>query len=85
MDALSMALFLAYHTDSYYEAALWATNMGGDSDTVGAICGQITGAMYGLSREMLTLYSEMPDCFSGRLHLFIVASKLARHEAIKTK
>jgi ADP-ribosyl-[dinitrogen reductase] hydrolase len=50
MDALAMALFLAYHTDSFYEAALWATNMGGDSDTVGAICGQITGAMYGLSR-----------------------------------
>jgi ADP-ribosylglycohydrolase len=85
MDALSMALFLALHTNSYYEAVLWAANMGGDSDTVGAITGQICGAMYGISKEMLNLYSDMPDCSTKRLHLFIVALKLARHESLGKK
>lgn len=85
MDALSMALFIAMHTKSFYEAILWATNMGGDSDTVGAIVGQLTGAMYGISKEMLNLYSQMPDMTEGRYHLFIVALKLAKHEALKEK
>jgi ADP-ribosylglycohydrolase len=31
--------------------------MGGDCDTVGAIAGQIAGAMYGIDIDMLTLYS----------------------------
>lgn len=32
-------------------------NMGGDCDTVGAIAGQIAGAMYGIDSAMLKLYS----------------------------
>lgn len=31
--------------------------MGGDCDTVGSIAGQIAGALYGISSEMLELYS----------------------------
>ena len=30
--------------------------MGGDCDTVGSIAGQIAGALYGVSDEMLRLY-----------------------------
>ena len=30
--------------------------MGGDSDTVGAIVGIITGAYYGLTEDLLELY-----------------------------
>ena len=30
--------------------------MGGDSDTVGAITGIITGAYYGLTKDLLELY-----------------------------
>ena len=30
--------------------------MGGDADTIGAIVGIITGAYYGLSEDLLTLY-----------------------------
>lgn len=80
MDALSMALHISYHTDNFYDAVLWAVNMGGDSDTVGAIVGQITGAMYGLSDKMLMLYSEMPDCYEKRYHLFVVGKMLAQRE-----
>lgn len=33
--------------------------MGGDCDTVGAIAGQMAGAIYGVDDNMLKLYSEM--------------------------
>jgi ADP-ribosylglycohydrolase len=36
--------------------------MGGDCDTVGAIAGQIGGAIYGIDRYMLHLYRQMEDC-----------------------
>jgi len=50
MDALSMALHTVWHTNNFKEVALLNANMGGDSDTVGAIAGQIAGAMYGIDK-----------------------------------
>jgi ADP-ribosylglycohydrolase len=32
-------------------------DLGGDCDTVGAIAGQIAGAMYGIDKDLLKLYS----------------------------
>ena len=49
MDALSMALHCVWATDSFEEAVLLAVNMRGDADSVGAITGQLAGALYGLS------------------------------------
>lgn len=77
MDALSMALHISLYRDNFYEAILWATNMGGDSDTVGAIVGQITGAMYGLSHKMMHLYSQMPDVKRKEYRIFKIGYKLA--------
>jgi len=57
MDALSMALHTVWFTNSFKEVVIWNADMGGDCDTVGSIAGQIAGAMYGIDREMLTLYS----------------------------
>eukprot|EP00828_Plagiopyla_frontata_P049583 TRINITY_DN993_c0_g1_i1.p1 TRINITY_DN993_c0_g1~~TRINITY_DN993_c0_g1_i1.p1 ORF type:complete len:277 (+),score=45.37 TRINITY_DN993_c0_g1_i1:392-1222(+) len=56
MDALSMALHIAYYSKSFKDAVFTAANMGGDSDTVGAIVGIITGAYYGLTEDLLELY-----------------------------
>lgn len=36
-------------------------DMGGDCDTVGSIAGQMAGAIYGVNKDMLKLYSEMKD------------------------
>ena len=42
------AAFWAFNTTETFEAALVAAvNLGGDSDTIGAVCGQIAGAYYG--------------------------------------
>lgn len=59
MDGLAMALHTVYHSKSFKECAIWNADIGGDCDTVGSIAGQISGAIYGVDKEMLRLYSEM--------------------------
>jgi ADP-ribosylglycohydrolase len=77
MDALAMALHTVWHRNSFNEIAHFSANIGGDCDTVGAIAGQIAGAIYGVDKDMLKLYSEMVDFTSGRYDLFLKAYKLA--------
>ncbi|NGX45594.1 MAG: ADP-ribosyl-[dinitrogen reductase] glycohydrolase [Chlamydiae bacterium] len=48
MDGLAMALHCVWTTNSFKEAVLKAISRGGDADTVGAITGQIAGAIYGV-------------------------------------
>ena len=57
MDALSMALHTIWKTKSFKEVALLNANLGGDCDTVGAIAGQIAGAIYGIDKDMFKLYT----------------------------
>jgi len=47
MDGLAMALHYVFTTDSFEAAIRKAAMRGGDADTVGAITGQIAGAIYG--------------------------------------
>lgn len=47
MDGLAMALHCIYTTSSFEEAIIKATHHGGDADTIGAITGQLAGAIYG--------------------------------------
>ncbi len=48
IHSLEAALWSFYHTDTFEDAILKAVNLGDDSDTVGAITGQLSGAYYGL-------------------------------------
>ncbi len=57
--------------------------MGGDCDTVGAIAGQIAGAIYGIDSEMLELYSQMEDVKQERYEVFLKAYKLAKRTHLK--
>lgn len=56
--------------------------MGGDCDTVGAVAGQIAGAIYGIDHYMMHLYSQMEDCKSGRFEVFMKGYKLMTHKPI---
>ncbi|KQT47916.1 hypothetical protein ASG52_11700 [Methylobacterium sp. Leaf456] len=47
--ALHAAKWAVANTSTFEEAVLLAVNLGDDSDTVGAITGQIAGAIYGVS------------------------------------
>jgi ADP-ribosyl-[dinitrogen reductase] hydrolase len=41
------ALWCFYYTDNFKDALVKAINLCGDSDTIGAVCGQLAGAYYG--------------------------------------
>lgn len=49
LHSLEAALWALARTDDFLEGALLAVNLGDDADTVGAIYGQLTGALYGRS------------------------------------
>lgn len=46
-EALAIAIYCALRADSPEEALRMAVNHNGDSDSTGAICGNLVGAMYG--------------------------------------
>lgn len=48
VTALEAALWSFAVTDNYRDAILTAVNLGDDTDTTAAICGQVAGAFYGL-------------------------------------
>ena len=48
LDTLQAALWCLLNTSSFEEALVTAVNMGGDTDTVGAVCGAMAGTCYGV-------------------------------------
>ena len=49
VSTLQAALWAFHTTDNFENALIAAVNLGGDADTIGAVCGQIAGAYYGYS------------------------------------
>lgn len=49
IDTLEVAVWAFMTTDNFKDGALKAVNLGGDSDTIGAVYGQLAGAYYGLT------------------------------------
>lgn len=48
VDTLEAALWAVDTTSTFEEAVLMAVNLGHDADTVGAVTGQLAGALYGI-------------------------------------
>jgi ADP-ribosylglycohydrolase len=48
-----------HHTSTFEEAVLWAVNLGDDTDTTGAICGQLAGAFWGEEGIPISLRSGL--------------------------
>jgi ADP-ribosyl-[dinitrogen reductase] hydrolase len=48
IDTLEAALWCFLRAENFEEALISAVNLGGDADTVGAVCGALAGAHYGL-------------------------------------
>ncbi len=70
-----------HRTDSFEEAVVLAVNLGDDADTVGAVTGQLAGALYGLGgiperwlQPIAWGLSEFP-CMAGR---FATVQAMAR-------
>lgn len=49
VHTLEAALWAVGRTSSFSEAVVLAVNLGGDADTVGAVTGQLAGALYGVA------------------------------------
>jgi ADP-ribosyl-[dinitrogen reductase] hydrolase len=47
VDTLEVALWAVARTDTFEDALVLAVNLGGDADTVGAVTGQLAGALHG--------------------------------------
>ena len=61
VDTLQAAIWAVQTTKSFEAAVLKAVNLGDDADTVGAVTGQIAGAMYGYSKVPKALKSGLFD------------------------
>lgn len=48
VDSLEASVWCLYNTKSYKDAVLTAINLGGDTDTIGAITGSLAGLYYGI-------------------------------------
>lgn len=77
VESLQAALWCFSRTDSYEEAILQATNLGDDTDTTAAICGQLAGAYYGCASIPGTWLSKMVM----REKITEVADSLLEHTA----
>lgn len=49
IDTLEAALWSVWNTDNFKDALLLAVNLADDADSVGAVAGQLAGALYGYS------------------------------------
>ena len=69
-EALAIAAFCAVrHYGSFSESVISAVNHSGDSDSTGAICGNIAGCLYGRS--------AIPACFTEKLELLPAIEEMA--------
>jgi ADP-ribosyl-[dinitrogen reductase] hydrolase len=67
MDALAMALHIVYWSNSFQEAISRAAALGGDSDSVAAVVGQIAGALYGSKAIPLEWIREVERWANGTI------------------
>ena len=70
-EALGIAVYCLLKTESFKNAVIMACNHDGDSDSCGAVCGNLAGALYGLDAvpknwtqhlECLDMLDKMANC-----------------------
>lgn len=73
ISSMKAALWAFFNGSSFEEGALLAVNLGGDSDTIGAIYGQLAGAFYGYDRIPREWIEQLHDytTINGYIDLLI--------------
>ena len=69
VSTLEAALWAFNTTNNFRDALVAAVNLGGDADTIGAVCGQIAGGYYGFSSIPKKWLTDIKDW--ERLNAFI--------------
>lgn len=72
---LEASLWAFYHTENFNDGVLLAVNLGEDSDTTGAVFGQLAGAYYGIKE----IKAEFIDGLWDRQLIEKLALKLYQH------
>lgn len=72
LDTLQAAMWCFLNTSSFEDALVAAVNLGGDTDTIGAVCGALSGACYGLGE--IPLRWQQP--LAGRLEIIELAERI---------
>lgn len=74
LDTLQAALWCFLNTSSFEDALVTAVNLGGDADTIGAVCGALAGAGYGL----VGIPMRWQQPLAGRLEIVELAERIHR-------
>jgi ADP-ribosylglycohydrolase len=76
-EAVPAALFsFLSHWDSFADAVLYAIRLGGDTDTIGAMTGAISGAFHGASAIPQNWLDGLEDGYMGRTYAVALAESL---------
>jgi ADP-ribosyl-[dinitrogen reductase] hydrolase len=73
VSTLEAAMWSVWKTDNFKDALLLAVNLGDDADTVGAVAGQIAGAIYGIEeipKEWVSDLTQSPRILEYSQKLF---------------
>ena len=60
VDTLEAAIWCFLNTDNYKDCVLKAVNLGGDTDTIGAVAGGLAGLYYGMEAIPEEWIDELP-------------------------
>lgn len=64
------------NSQSFEDAVVFAVNLGGDADTIGAMCGAMAGAYFGYSSIPTRWLNELEDGHKGKTYVLKLAEKL---------
>jgi ADP-ribosyl-[dinitrogen reductase] hydrolase len=83
VSTLEAAMWCVHRTSSFEDAIVLAVNLGDDSDTVGAVTGQLAGALYGragIPERSLTQLAKRPE-LDSRIGQLLQARKTTATKA----
>jgi poly(ADP-ribose) glycohydrolase ARH3 len=79
-ESVGAAIYCALAHDSLEDAVTFAVRLGGDTDTVAAMCGAVAGARDGASSIPRRWLEALEDAERGRSHVERLANRLWRRE-----
>ena len=74
VDSLKCALYALWDGHNFDEVIIKAANMGGDADTIAAICGGLAGALYGFATIPQEWISALSEADRARLDAAVEAA-----------
>jgi ADP-ribosylglycohydrolase len=79
VDTWECVLWILLNSESYKETIIAATNIGQDTDTIGAIVGSMAGIIYGLDKAP----KQWLDTLIKKDYLIDLANKLENLKGVK--